>query len=105
MAIPSVVSGNPSGKPFHEGGDAVKIGPTQSSWHSLSFILGGTAVVLSLTILTEKKIDMIRRQRGCNKAISLNSPFQQQSDQCSRKERFCSKNLLESEWCVKKEDK
>jgi len=35
-----VVSNNPSGKPFHQGGVAFKIGPTQSKWHSLSFCIG-----------------------------------------------------------------
>jgi hypothetical protein len=39
MAISSVVSNNPSGKPLNEGGDAFKIAPTPN-WHSLSFIIG-----------------------------------------------------------------
>jgi len=56
-------------------------------------VLGGIMVISPQTILKEKKIDMISRQRGCDKAISLNSQFMQQSNQCCRKERSSAKNL------------
>jgi len=92
MAIPSVVSDNPSGKPFHKGGDAFKIRPTQLNWHSLSFHIGRESGCLATNNPDREKVDMISRQRRCDKAISLNSTFRQQSDQCSRKERFSSKN-------------
>ena len=70
-----------------------KLDPHNKNGILCHFALGGKAVVSPQTTLTEKKIDMISRQRGCNKAISLNSPFTQQSDQCCRQERFGDKNL------------
>ena len=77
---PSVVSDNPSGKPFNEGGNALILDPNHQNGILCHFILGGRTVVSSQTILREKKIDTISRQWGCDKAILLNSPFMQQSD-------------------------
>ena len=58
-----MVSDNPSGKPFHEGGDALIFNPHNQNSVLCHFILRGITVVSSQTILREKKIDMISRVR------------------------------------------
>jgi len=87
-----VVSNNPSGKSFDEGEDEQILDPHNQNGIICHFVLGGRAVVSPQTILKEKKIDMISKQQGCDKAISLHSPFTQQSDLCCRKERSGAKN-------------
>jgi hypothetical protein len=58
-----MVSDNPSGKPFHEGGveggDALIFNPHNQNCILCHFIIGGITVVSSQTILRQKNIDMI----------------------------------------------
>ena len=70
-AIPGVVGNNTSGRPFHKGGDALIFDPHNQNGHVCHFVLGGRMVVSPQTILEEKMIDMINRQRTCDKVISL----------------------------------
>jgi hypothetical protein len=58
-----MVSDNPSGKPFHEGGDALILDPHNQNGILCHVIFGGRMVVSSQTILREKKIDMISTVR------------------------------------------
>jgi hypothetical protein len=58
-----MVSDKPSGKPFHEGGDALSFDPHNQNGILCHLIFGGGTVVSSKTILREKKIDMISTVR------------------------------------------
>ena len=57
-----MVSNNPSGKPFGEGGDELILDPNNQSGIVCHFILGERTVVSPQTILKEEKIVIISRQ-------------------------------------------
>jgi len=56
-----VVSNNPPGKPFHEGGDEYIVVPNHQIGILCQFVLGGRKVFSLQSILREENIDTVRR--------------------------------------------
>jgi len=75
-----------------------KLDPHNQNGIHCHFLFGGRAVVSPHTIPTEKKIDMISRQQGCDKAISCNNPINAAEKRDSAP-RICPvyEKLIESE--------